>query len=301
MNNSITDMNVLYDFMCSDHRPLSFILKCSTVIPITNCSEALTHPIAMRDWSRVDNCVGNLYANVLDCKLSQITFPDTLRNCCYTKCNDLQHAHVINEYYSNIIDCIKCSIEATIPLKAVHNSEFNVPGWNDYVQDKYDLSREAFLDWVSCGRPRSGAVFSRMSRCRASFKLALRYCRQHVDQMRADACANALDLHDAKRFWSNVNKVNNSKATKYANCVGGTSGDDNIASMWMNHFNILYNSVDDDGSKDEFFARIKSGTVDSFKCAISVNDIIDAVSRQKKGKSAGPDGIHMEAFMFGNK
>jgi len=85
-------------------------------------------------------------------------------------------------------------------VRTTSNNKFNVPGWNDFVQDKYAASREAFLDWVQSGRPRSGAVFTRMSRYRASFKLALRYCRQHEEQMRADACANTLNLKDSKGF-----------------------------------------------------------------------------------------------------
>jgi len=31
---------------------------------------------------------------------------------------------------------------------------------------------------------------------------------------------------------------------------------------------------------------------------ISVSDISDSVSRQKRNKAPGPDGIHMEAFIF---
>jgi hypothetical protein len=31
-----------------------------------------------------------------------------------------------------------------------------------------------------------------------------------------------------------------------------------------------------------------------------VHDITDAILKQKKGKAAGPDGIAMEAFIFGN-
>jgi len=61
----------------------------------------------------------------------------------------------------------------------------------------------------------------RMSRLRASFKLVFRYCRQHVEQLRANACAKSLDLHDSKKFWTQVYKVSNNKATQYANSVGG--------------------------------------------------------------------------------
>jgi len=101
----------------------------------------------------------------------------------------------------------------------------------DIVQDKYDISRAAFLDWVSCGRPRTGVVFEHMSRLRARFKLALRYCRQHEDQLKADACAKSLDLGDSNKFWRGVKRTSNGRATKYANCVADVSGDENIAEM----------------------------------------------------------------------
>ena len=66
---------------------------------------------------------------------------------------------------------------------------------------------------------RSGVIFDQMSRCRARFKLALRFCRQHEDQLKADACAKSLDLDDCNKFWRGVKRMSNDRATKYANCV----------------------------------------------------------------------------------
>ena len=73
-----------------------------------------------------------------------------------------------------------------------------------------------------------------------------------------------------------------------------------IASLWRDHFNNLYNSGVDDGSKDNFFARLQSSQRNSNRSNIAVQEIIAAASKQKKGKTAGPDGIAMEAFIFGN-
>lgn len=182
----------------------------------------------------------------------------------------------------------------------VHRNNFNVPGWNDYVQDKYDILRKAFLNWVSCDGPRICAIFSSMSRSRASFKLVLRYCRQHDDQLQADACAKALDSNDAKQFWNNVKKINSNKATKYAMCVGGVSGEENIASMWRKYFHDLYNSVVDDGSRCKLLARLDARNDTQYKSLISLQETSRAVLTQKKGKATGPEGIAMEAFMCGN-
>jgi hypothetical protein len=59
----------------------------------------------------------------------------------------------------DITECIKYAMHQTIPVKLAHNNQFNVPGWNDYVQDRFGASRATFLDWVFHGRPRFGAVY----------------------------------------------------------------------------------------------------------------------------------------------
>ena len=46
-----------------------------------------------------------------------------------------------------------------------------------------------------------------MCRSRAKFKLALRYCQQHVDVMKADACANSDLDKDDKTFGELFTKL----------------------------------------------------------------------------------------------
>jgi len=52
-----------------------------------------------------------------------------------------------------------------------------------------------------------------MKRSRAIFKLAVRYCKNNVEQMRADACANSLLEKDANKFWKDVYHVSNKMAS----------------------------------------------------------------------------------------
>ena len=68
----------------------------------------------------------------------------------------------------------------------------------------------------------------------------------------------------------------------YANYVNGACGDENIASsMWMEHFKSLYNFVEDDGTKDEFYARVNSSNDVSLNSNVSVEEISDAIFKQK--------------------
>ena len=117
-----------------------------------------------------------------------------------------------------------------------------MPGWSTYVTEKHEAARQAFLIWMDFGKPRFGIYFDNMKRTRALFKLALRYCRNHIEEMKADACAESLYDKDSHKFWSSVYKVSNNKATSHVDSVGGASGPENVANMWKEHFEKLYNS-----------------------------------------------------------
>ena len=58
----------------------------------------------------------------------------------------------------------------------------------------------------------------------------------------------------------------------------------------------LYNCVTDNGYKDIFYDRVKTRGNNNLR--ITPQDVSAACRQQKKGKSAGPDGLHMEAFVY---
>ena len=66
-----------------------------------------------------------------------------------------------------------------------------------------------------------------MKTTRAQFKLALRYCKQHADMLRADAYANLLATKEYDQFWQSISlqKGNNGKATKHTKVLDGCMGD----------------------------------------------------------------------------
>jgi len=64
-----------------------------------------------------------------------------------------------------------------------------------------------------------------------------------------------------------------------------------------NHFQQLYSSVkcDDDARLViNLLATANDGDV-----TVCLADVVDDIPKQKKGKSAGPDGVHSEAFLHG--
>jgi hypothetical protein len=105
MNNNLDSMKVLYDFLCSDHRPLTLKLTCSITEPVASNYDAVLHSVASPDWTRDDPYVSNLYTVDLDHRLSALLLPDSLRHCCSSRCNDSMNIDDIDAYYYSVIEC----------------------------------------------------------------------------------------------------------------------------------------------------------------------------------------------------
>ena len=152
--------------------------------------------------------------------------------------------------------------------------------------------------WMDCGKPRFGCYFDNMKKTRALFKLVLRYCRNHIEQLKADACAENIYDKDCRKFWSNVYKVSNNKATSHVDNVGGATGPKDVTNMWKVHFEKLYNSSTTK-YRAIFEEKLKGSSFARINLLLTVTDLMDAMAKQTHGKAPGPDSIHMEAFIYG--
>ena len=120
-----------------------------------------------------------------------------------------------------------------------------------------------------------------------SFKLALRYCRRHADQLKADGLAkDLLQQNRNNKFWKNVSRINAQKINKYATKVGDAAGERNICHMWQQQFANLYSSVECSKDKERFMNRINRMSNTTCSSTIDVTDIIDidAINSQNKEK-----------------
>ena len=125
--------------------------------------------------------------------------------CLVDKCSDNNHHSHIDNYLTIINKCIHDAMYKCIPVKCIDRKNFNcVAGWNDLVDDKHEIARRAFLDWVTAGKPRTGWIFDLMRRTRSQFKLALRSCRRSEEQFKADAIARDLLSNNSNEFWRKV-------------------------------------------------------------------------------------------------
>jgi len=79
------------------------------------------------------------------------------------------------------------------------------------VQEKHEAAREVYLMWVDSSRPLFDYDFDVMKRTRALFKLALRHCKNNIEELKADVCAESLLDKGIRKFWNNVFKIGNEK------------------------------------------------------------------------------------------
>ena len=142
---------------------------------------------------------------------------------------------------STVVQSIHSLYLCRTKLLRAHCSWVEWVGLCKWLSDKHELARNAYLDWLCCGKPRFGPSYSH-SKNRAQFKLALRYyCKQHEDTIRTDSLANSLSSNDYTKFWKDIRKHNNNKIGKFANVVDECVGDENIrpTERWRTHFEKL--------------------------------------------------------------
>ena len=293
IDNYLCKMDVLYDYISSDHKPIVAVFSgLNAVNTCDNAEPSSSRKHFVYDWSSVTDDILCDYQSVLDNALCTINIPSAS--------GEFTHFE-IDRYYNSVINCVKTACAECIPKKHFNTSNSHtVPGWNDLVDDKHTVAREAYLAWVYCGKPRQGPEFLHMRKTRASFKLSLRYCKQHEESIRADALANSLASKDYNKFWNSIHKNSNEKAKKHVSCIDGVVGETNIASTWQKHFAELYNSVHDDGSQALFHEKQNSVLCNSDSDVnISIREVANALNKQKVGKAVGPDDIPMEALIYG--
>ena len=74
--------------------------------------------------------------------------------------------------------------------------------------------------------------------------------------------------------------------------MGGTSGESNIANLWIDHFSAIANYVGSPDNRDQVMNAL--GTVPGYNDVINVHERRQIVRGLKSKKAVGNDGIPSE-------
>ena len=295
----IKSMSVLYDTISSDHFPLSIMCDIGILPPCDCTLDSDGNYKQGVNWSKVNNNQRNNYTAISDRLLSDICIPTEALCCKNTNCSNVEHAQSISKFYDDIIDGLHIAGTKISSGTSRNNSSCTVAGWNDHLKELHSIARDAFQLWRECGKPRHGPLFDFKRRTHSRFKYALRVCRRNEDQNKADAAAKSLYSGNCKQFWSSVNKIN-TKTPPRPNNINGCSGDANIAEMWRKHYSDLFNVVHTKSDQKFVLNSIENCKSDNVTF-ISPSDVQSSIDKLQAGKSAGPDSLSAEHFMYASK
>ena len=169
--------------------------------------------------------------------------------------------------------------------KKTHNIR---PGWNKYGAEYRAEACEATKSWAMAGR--QGSVFEYKKLTNARYKYAIRFTCKNEQAMMADSMAKKLLSNNAIDFWKEVRVINNCKISLPCT-VDGTSGTDNIAELWRQHYSTLFNCV-----QSELY---KVDDIDSNESMVIMShEVYQAINKMSDNKASGEDHISAEHLKY---
>jgi hypothetical protein len=157
--------------------------------------------------------------------------------------------------------------------------------------------------WIDCGRPRTGTVADIMRRTRASYHYAVRSVKRNEQHIIRQRFAEAVLNGNGRDLWSEVRRLSTARSAP-ARTVDGQSSPDNIAHIFADKYQDLYNSVpynarDMDDIRSLINERVATaGYTDD--CLVSKDDVLYAIHQLKPNKHDGGSGLSTSHFKHGS-
>ena len=288
MHSIISSIEIGYGIAQDDHMPVIMDLNLSKLPSLAVCDEV---GISLVDWSRMNSHDLDLYRDATEYYLKELEIPRAV-TCTDVNCKSLSHVHDIFDLYEGIVVCLSKAGQVISADSKKKGGQFSKTGWNQFVKEHYNRSREYFIAWKEAGKPRQGPIFEAHKEAKASCKRAIRYIKKHENELRREALGRKLTQLDTKGFWKEVKNMSGSQVPR-PSMIEGVCGEGKIASLWGSHFEELFNSVP--GSSD-----VQRGTdvKDSEHCHVTLKEVNDAIKELSGGKSCGADNISAEHLKY---
>ena len=177
--------------------------------------------------------------------------------------------------------------------------------WNTSLSALKRQSIEIHQLWIEQGRPGSGPTHLERMRVRADYRRAIKAAQMAPKIETWDKIHTAMEVNDTHQFWSSWRQLYSKNKSPYAPMVDGKSTKEEIAEVFKNCFQS--NSIPNNQSKvDDLKARFDAQfcdyaqshmmACDCDKYEITIENVVDAISRMKEGKCADESGLHAEHF-----
>ena len=287
MHSIIEDIWVDYHYISSDHLPVLIRVNVGNINATDSTgSDGRSKAKNTIQWDRIDQQLLEQYKDSCSLELSRVPLNHSLLLCDNTLCTDMPHRAHIDTLYNDTVGAL---ISASEILRHKQRKPYRqVAGWREICAELHSHARNAFLLWINSGKPRYGQVFYLMKSSRAKFKQALRECKSELQRHTADSLATKLLNHNSKSFWTEIKKViNKDHPSVRPETIEGHSGEGAILDMWKEHFKSLLNTNSSQAIPIDFDLNVSYAR-------ILPDEVKEAISSLKSGKTSGLDGIYAE-------
>ena len=287
--NVMDECTILYDSVSSDHFPLLVGININGLPALAQARQANVSRIK---WDFDDKRKREEYGRVVTELLRGIAM-DPVRLCCFQNtCLDGGHRDSIDRLHQSLIGCMVRAGETV--FGTCRRRWRQIPGWNEFVQEAHSAAREAFLEWRVNGGPRWGPLADEMRRTRARFKLCLRWCRAHEEELRARSLAASLAQGDARGLWRGLRAMR-PQTPSLPLRVDRAVGEEDIAAMWGEHYKGILNCVQDEESERALRDKLSDVPLEGFR-SVDFSEMSEILRGLSNSEALGVDGLPSGAF-----
>ena len=282
--NAIDSVAIDYDCIQSDHLPLTTKFRLDKLPGYADDDDKIEEVIR---WNFGDENKRREYIFLIEMKLLNLARIENFSFCLNNNCDCVEHKQKLIALYDRVC---KILIETGKEVFGITRKKFPiVPGWSEFVEEAHTEAREAFLSWRDGGSPREGPQALYMRQTRARFKLALRWCRDHEEELRARALGESMASGSMHEFWNKIRSFNNRNSSNTPGKIEDAVGTRSILTLWKRNFEQILNTLHDEDTKKHVTDKLHNSSRVGIR--ITVEMIKKAVQKLSIKKAFGYDGL----------
>ena len=227
-------------------------------------------------------------------------FPSTITDCNAAHCQSLDCRSSIQHEYDELISTIT-EADKVLPR---HRPGVQKHWWTAELTRIRNQSIEIHRLWKLEGSPRSGATNDERLRVRANYRRAIKSAQRTPKQSTWNKLHSTFVSKDTTEFWKSWKRLYNQNKSGLHSVVNGVTSKADIAESFKGHFVKIsqpnnqqrVDQLNDDFQRAYSHAKESHSDCDCSSYSITLENVLDASFRMKKGKTADNHKISAEHF-----
>ena len=267
----------------SDHKPIIFEFT-SDCLRLRNISSMTAKSRLLWDKATIQELQN--YKDLLDAFLPK---NEEHLTCNLNECGNKEHLQQIHKKCDNIVNACLTAGRICIPQSLPKRQ--HIPYWSERVKPHQDRALFWHSLWIQAGRPTDGWIASIRRSTRKKYHQAIKCIKREENRLRRERMAQYISENNTRDLWCELRKLKPS-STVIASVIDGKSNNDDIADLFRQKYESLFNSVltlkaDIHNISKKLQVKVKNEPTIS----ISVEDVQRAIKKLHRGKSDGSRGF----------